>query len=157
MKLGISAVVAQSLFAMLIGVAAASAQERTSWLSNPFEIASGVDSVPIEGGGFSIVPVTFVTPSRLSISGGSARSHWSASYQPEFEFRFGGGGQNIWNHSADAGFSHQFSRHTRLNFGEIFVTSSDPARTFSSSIFVMPQGNFLENAAAMTLTHESST
>jgi hypothetical protein len=157
MKLGISPVVAQSVFAILIGVVSASAQEKSSWLSNPFEVSSGVDGVPIPGGGYDIEPVTFVTPPRLSLVGGSARSQWGIGYQPEFEFRFGNGTRNTWNHSADAAFGHLFSRHTKVNFGDSFVTSSDPARTFTDSIFVMPQGNFLENAGAMTLTHESST
>jgi hypothetical protein len=157
MKLGISPMLVRSLFAVLIGVASASAQERTSWLSNPFEVSSGIDSVPMRGGGYSIEPVTFVTPPRLSLTGGSARSQWGVGYQAEFEFRFGNGTRNTWNHSADAAFGHLFSRHTKVNFGDSFVTSSDPARTFTDNIFVMPQGNFLENAGAMTLTHESST
>jgi hypothetical protein len=157
MKLGRLPVIAQSVFAVLIGIVPASAQEKTSWLSNPFEVASGIDSVPMQGGGFNIEAVTFVTPPRLSTAGGSARSHWEVGYQPEFEFRFGNGTRNTWNHSADGAFGHLFSRHTKVNFGDSFVTSSDPARTFTDNIFVMPQGNFLENAGAMTLTHESST
>jgi hypothetical protein len=43
-ELRISLVIAQSVFAVLIGVVPASAQEKASWLSN-FEVASGIDSI----------------------------------------------------------------------------------------------------------------
>ena len=157
MKLGISTVVVQSMVAVLIGVVPGSAQDKTSWLSNPFEIASGVDIVPNQGGGFTREAVIFVTPSRLSIAGGPARSRWGIGYQPEFEFRFGNGTPKTWNHTADASFGHLFSRRTQVNFGDSVVTSTDPARTFSDNIFVMPRGNFLENSAAMAFSHESSS
>jgi hypothetical protein len=51
MKPAISRVVASSLlFAVWIGVVPAFAQEKkTAWLANPSEIASGVESLPVQG------------------------------------------------------------------------------------------------------------
>jgi hypothetical protein len=98
--------------------------------------------------------VMLVTPSRISVNQASGRTRWGFGYQPEFEFRTSGTYLSSINHSADANFGHLFSRRTKLDFGHSFVKSSDPARLFSESIFVMPQNGFRENATAMTLSHE---
>jgi hypothetical protein len=143
-----------SLVAVLTAVDSASAEEKTSWLSNPFSISSGLESVPGSGGGFSMQGVLLVTPSRISFNQASGRTHWGFGYQPEFEFRTSGTYLSSINHSADANFGHLFSRRTKLDFGHSFVKSSDPARLFSENIFVMPQNGFRENATAMTLSHE---
>jgi hypothetical protein len=148
--------VAASMFAVLIGVIPVSGQQKTSWFSNPFTVSSGTESIPSPDGGSTMQAVTLVTPSRFSIDGASARTHWGVGYQPEFDIRYGTGQMNSWNHSADASFGHLFSRRTKLDFGHTFVKSSDPARTFTDNIFVMPQNNFRENATAMTLSHQIS-
>src|SRR5882672_6584336 len=156
MKFRYSSTVVRSAFVILIGAVPASAQQKASWFSNPFTISSGTENIPMPGGGSSMETVTLLTPSRFSLDGASARSHWGVGYQPEFEFRFGTGRMHSWNHSADASFGHLFSRRTRVDFGHSFVKSSDPARIFTDNIFVMPQNNFRENATALTLSHESS-
>src|SRR4249920_1731548 len=143
-----------SIVAVVTAADSASAEEKTSWLSNPFSISSGLESVPGSGGGFSMQGVMLVTPSRISFNQASGRTHWGFGYQPEFEFRTSGTYLSSINHSADANFGHLFSRRTKLDFGHSFVKSSDPARLFSENIFVMPQNGFRENATAMTLSHE---
>jgi hypothetical protein len=156
MKTDISRMVVASIFAVLIGVIPVAGQQKTSWFSNPFTVSSGTESIPTPDGGSTMQPVTLVTPSRFSIDGASARSHWGVGYQPEFDIRYGTGQMNSWNHSADASFGHLFSRRTKLDFGHTFVKSSDPARIFTDNIFVMPQNDFRENATAMTLSHQVS-
>jgi hypothetical protein len=143
-----------SIVAVLAAAGSASAEEKASWFSNPFLVSSGVENVPSSGGGLALEGVMLVTPSRLSYYRASGRTRWGMGYQPEFEFRSGTGLLSSFNHSADANFEHLFSRRTKLNFGDSFVKSSDPARLFTENIFVMPQDGFRENAFAMTLSHE---
>ena len=148
-------------FVFSVGVVSVSAQvrsqDKTSWFSTPFAISAGSESVPEAGGAPTTETITIVTPSRLSVGGSTARTQWGAGYQPEFEFRLHSGLYNSWNHAADASFDHRFSRRTRLNFAHSFVKSSDPARTFTDNIFVMPRNNFRENATAVTLSRENSS
>jgi len=151
MQCRISRVLLWSIVAVL-AADSASAEEKTTFFSNPFSISSGIENTPIQGG-YATESVTLLTPSRFSYNRASSRTHWGVGYQPEFEFR-AGSGQNTWNHSADATFGHLFSRRTKLDFGHSFVKSSDPARIFTESIFVMPRDGFLGNATAVTLSHE---
>src|SRR5580765_2093610 len=125
-----------SVVAVLTAVDSLSAEEKTSWLSNPFTISSGLENVPTTGGGLSVEGVMLVTPSRFSYNRASGRTHWGVGYQPEFEFRSGTGFLSSFNQSADASYGHLFSRRTKLDFGHSFVKSSDPARLFSENIFV---------------------
>jgi hypothetical protein len=150
----ISHVLLWSIVAVLAAADSASAEEKTSWFSNPFLISTGMESVPTSGGGLSMQGVMLVTPSRISYNQASGRTHWGMGYQPEFEFRTGAAFLSSINHSADANFGHLFSRRTKLEFGHSFVKSSDPARLFTENIFVMPQNGFRENATALTLSHE---
>src|SRR3954469_2667433 len=150
----ISQVLPWLIVAVFATAVPASAEDKTSWFSNPFSISTGLESAPSSGGGLSMEGLMLVTPSRISYNRASSRTHWGAGYQPEFEFRTGSGYLSSFNHSADANFGHIFSRRTKFDFGHSFVKSSDPARLFTNTIFVMPQDGFRENATAMTLSHE---
>ncbi|HET9130680.1 MAG TPA: hypothetical protein VFO86_07025, partial [Terriglobia bacterium] len=147
-------VLLSSIVAVLAFVTSASAEQKASWLSNPFSVSSGMENIPTAGGGLAMEGVVLVTPSRISFNRATGRTHWGIGYQPEFEFRAGTGFLSSFNQSADVGFGHLFSRRTKLDFGHSFIQSSDPARIFTENIFVMPRDGFRENATALTLSHE---
>jgi hypothetical protein len=143
-----------SIVTVLVSAGSASAEQKTSWLTNPFSVSSGMENIPTSGGGLAMEGVVLVTPSRISFTRASSRTHWGVGYQPEFEFRAGTGFLSSFNQSADASYGHLFSRRTKLDLGHSFVESSDPARIFTENIFVMPRDGFRENATAVTLSHE---
>ena len=157
MKSGCSLLTLQLIAMVFLGVIPASAQESRKLFSTPFTVSSGTETIPDSAGGQHNGQVTLLTPSRMSINGSSAVTHWGLGYQPEFEFRFGNGLANSWNHSADFHFDHKYTRRTKLDFGHSFVKSSDPARLLTDNIFVMPRDNFRENATALTVTHDHSS
>jgi len=109
MKYGRVAAILTIYSAFYNGVAA-SAQDRTlqrtSWFSTPFEVSRGSETVPAPGGTTTTEEVTLVTPPRIFIEGGTARTHWGLGYQLEFQIRFQGDLFNSWNHAADATISH---------------------------------------------------
>jgi hypothetical protein len=87
----------------------------------------------------------------LSFVKGTARSSFVSSYMGEFELFAKHRELNAWNHAAGVRYTRELSRRVKLEIGDAFESTRDPARWLSGGHFIMPRSIFRENDAYVNL------
>jgi hypothetical protein len=132
--------------ALLLGVSAASAQERPVdvYPTSPFNIQTGFESGVPNGNRRLNEPATIVTFPTLSFMRTSPRNDFTFSYLPEFEVFTSLHKLDSFNQNAGLRWVANMTPRWNFSVNDVFNSTSEEGQRFEST-FLLPRGAYREN------------
>lgn len=144
---GYAGVAAVVLAGLILAVAHLPAQtpEGGFYLNSPLKFSLGREQKTLVGGGTNTSNFALLEQS-FSWTRLSPRTELIFNYTPEFEIFAENRRFNSWNHLGGVRLSHRVTPRLKIEGGDNFLSTSDPARRMGGGIFLLPRSRYTENS-----------